>query len=65
MTTVTAKCVKCGTGFEVRSPTDGKVWDSLATCPHCNTMFFKTVDADKLTLTYRLSELKDSVEVAE
>lgn len=44
--TFTAPC--CGKEIEDRVGVEGETWDTLATCPHCKTLYMKVTTATEI-----------------
>jgi hypothetical protein len=38
----------CGQSIEDRAANEGETWDTLATCPHCEGLFFKVATAKQI-----------------
>lgn len=34
-------CPRCGGEIETQTAPPGETWDTLATCPHCERLYFK------------------------
>ncbi|AUV05506.1 hypothetical protein V8X86_000801 [Escherichia coli] len=41
-------CPLCREKIETLAPPEGDLWDTLATCPHCEGTFFKRATATKV-----------------
>lgn len=46
---LTFPCPRCGEKVETLAAPDGAVWDTLATCPHCEGTFIKIITATQVT----------------
>lgn len=46
---ITVNCPTCNKGIETRRGIDNTVWDSLATCPYCESIYLKITDGGKVT----------------
>lgn len=44
-------CPCCQEDIETLAASDGAVWDTLATCPHCEGAFIKVVTATQVETT--------------
>ena len=47
--TFTAPC--CGKPVEDRTAGKDETWDTLATCPHCETVYWKVATENEITAT--------------
>ncbi|CNI27128.1 hypothetical protein N0H69_12470 [Yersinia alsatica] len=46
---ITLSCPICNKEIETRRGIDNTVWDSLATCPYCESIYLKITDGGKAT----------------
>lgn len=50
-TLVQFSCPSCKQDIETIPAPEGEVWDSLSTCPHCETLFMKVISGFSVEAT--------------
>ncbi|MFH2500205.1 hypothetical protein [Morganella morganii] len=58
---VTFSCPHCGAGIETLPAPDREVWNSLTSCPFCESVFMKLVSGKRVITGKFLAEIERSL----